>query len=430
MSAIVAGTTQGSTAEDIGLQSGDEIVAINGQKPRDYIDYGILTKNENIDLHVRYKNGEEEIFEIEKDFDEDLGIIFESAVFDRIKPCTNHCIFCFVDGQPEGFRDTLYIKDDDYRLSYLQGSYVTLTNLTQSDRERIAEQRLAPLYVSVHSMNPETRVKLLRNPKAAKIKEELDFLKENFIPFHAQIVLCPGYNDGEELKFTLDELYKYKSMLLSVAIVPVGVTKYRNDDLTTVSKEKAIETIEIVDEFNKKKKRYPVCVSDEFYWLAEREIPGKKYYGEFSQIEDGVGAVRLLKDDFEKQKKRLPKKLKEPLKLTFALSASAFELFEEFRPELEKIENLEVENVPVKSEFWGEKITVAGLLTSKDIIRTFKGKEPKILVLPGVVFAPYTDNFLDGATLQDIEKALNTTILRIEDYLSFKEITDFLRSKK
>jgi len=253
MPAKVLEVQKGSIAEELGLAEGDEILKINGQIPKDYIDYTFYTACEELNIWVKHKDGTPEIYEIEKDFDEDLGIVFESAVFDRIKPCTNHCIFCFVDGQPEGLRKTLYIKDDDYRLSHLQGSYVTLTNLTAKDKERISAMRLGPLYVSVHSMNGELRARMLRNPKAANIKEQLDFLKENDIPFHAQIVLCPDFNDGEELKYSLNELYKYKSILLSVAIVPVGITKYRKDKLKTVDKEKAIECIEIVDEFNKKR---------------------------------------------------------------------------------------------------------------------------------------------------------------------------------
>lgn len=429
MSAIISDVVKNSIAEDLNLKPGDEILSINEKKLSDYTDYAEISKEEELNILVKHKDGEEEIFEIEKDFGEDLGIIFESAVFDRIKPCTNHCIFCFVDGQPEGFRDTLYIKDDDYRLSYLQGSYVTLTNLTEKDRKKISDKKLAPLYVSVHTMNPELRVKMLRNPKAANIERELDFLKDNFIPFHAQIVLCPGYNDGEELSFTLDKLAKYSSVLLSVAIVPVGVTKYRKDNLKTVDKKIAEETIKIVNDFNKQHGKFPVCVSDEFFLKAGQKIPSKKYYGDFLQIEDGVGALRLLKDDFKKQKKRFPKKIKKPLKLTFALSESVYELFNDFKSEFETVENLSIENVKISSDFWGNKITVAGLITSEDLLKALKGKNISVLVLPGVMFAPYTDKFLDGTTISDIEKKLKCKILKVEDYFSVREIVDFIRSQ-
>ena len=212
MPAIIKEVIKNSIAEELELQSGEEIVAINDEKLEDFIQYRYLTMAEEIDLHVKRLNGEEEIIELEKDFDEDLGIVFTSAVFDRVIPCTNKCIFCFVDQQPKGLRDTLYVKDDDYRLSYLQGTYVTLTNLKQKDKERLELQRLGPLYVSVHTTNPELRVKMLRNPNASKILEQLKWLEKLDIPVHTQIVLCPNYNDGAELERTLTDLTKLKNV--------------------------------------------------------------------------------------------------------------------------------------------------------------------------------------------------------------------------
>lgn len=427
MSGEIIQVEKDSIAEDLGLSAGDLILKINGTVPKDYIDYKFLTACEELDLLVKHADGTPEIFEIEKDFDEDLGIVFKSAVFDRIKPCTNHCIFCFVDGQPGGLRDTLYIKDDDYRLSYLQGSYVTLTNLTQKDRDRISQMHLGPLYVSVHSMNPELRVKMLRNPKAANIKQELDFLKENDIPFHAQIVLCPDYNDGEELKYTLNQLYKYKNILLSVAIVPVGITKYREDCLKTVDKKIAEESIKIVDEFNKKKKNFPVCLSDEFFLIAQREVPEREYYGNFSQIEDGVGAIRLLTDSFYNGLKKLPKKLKKKVSLTFALSKSAYDTFIKFHEELKKIENLEVETVKITSKFWGEDITVAGLLSSSDLINSLSDKKIENLIIPTVMLSQYTNTFIDGLSFDDFKKKMKCKIHVIKDIYSFDEIFNLIK---
>ncbi len=427
MPAEILSVTKNSIAEEIGLAEGDIILKINGQKPKDYIDYNFLTSGEEVDLWVKHKDGTPEIYEIEKDFDEDLGIVFASAVFDRIKPCTNHCIFCFVDGQPEGLRKTLYIKDDDYRLSYLQGSYVTLTNLSDSDKERIAMMHLGPLYVSVHTMNPELRVKMLRNPRAAKIKEELQFLKDNDIPFHAQIVLCPGFNDGEELKYSLNELYKFKSVLMSIAIVPVGITQYRKDCLKTVDKQKAIECIEIVDEFNKKRKKFPACLSDEFYLLAEREVPPAKYYGNFEQIEDGVGSLRLIKDDFEKRFKKAPKKLKKPLRITFGASKSVYNTLKDFEKKLVQIENLTTEVVKIEPHFYGKDISVAGLICYQDLIDALSDLKPTDLVIPSVMLSPYTNKFLDGKHLDDLKKALNCNVHVIKDIYSFKEFFDLLK---
>lgn len=418
-------------ADEIGLSAGDEILKINGQVPKDYIDYSYLTACEELNIWVKHADGTPEIYEIEKDFDEELGVVFESAVFDRIKPCTNHCIFCFVDGQPKGLRSTLYIKDDDYRLSYLQGSYVTLTNLTAKDKDRISTMHLGPLYVSVHSMNGELRAKMLRNPKAVNIKEDLKFLKENDIPFHAQIVLCPGFNDGEELKYSLNELYKYKSVLLSIAIVPVGITKYREDNLTTVNKAKAIECIEIVDEFNKKRKKFPTCLSDEFYLIAEREVPEAKYYGNFEQIEDGVGSLRLLKDDFTKRFKKLPKALKKPFRLTFATSKSAYKTIIEFQEKLNTIENLTVETAKIEPKFWGKDISVAGLTCFQDLVESVKPYNPENLIIPSVMISPYTNEFLDGKTTEDLQKALNGCKIHIlKDIYSTKEIMDIIKANK
>lgn len=422
MPAKIIEVQKNSIAEEIGLGVGDEILKINGEIPKDYIDYSYLTACEDLNIWVKHKDGTPEIYEIEKDYDEELGIVFQSAVFDKIKPCTNHCIFCFVDGQPEGLRDTLYIKDDDYRLSYLQGSYVTMTNITEKDKQRISAMRLGPLYVSVHTMNGELRAKMLRNPKAAKIKENLEFLKENDIPFHSQIVLCPGINDGEELKYTLNELYKFRSVLLSVAIVPVGITKYRKDKLQTVDKTKATECIEIVDEFNKKRKSYPVCLSDEFFLLAERDVPPAKYYRGFGQIEDGVGALRLLKDDFEKRFNKLPKKLKEPLRITLGTSKSAYKTFHEFQEKLNTVENLTVEVVKVEPKFWGKDISVAGLICYQDLVDSISPYKPTNLVIPSVMLSPYTNEFLDGKNIDDLKKTLNCKIHVIKDIYCTSEL--------
>ena len=211
MPAIVNSTIKGSIAEELEIQQGDEILSIDGIKLTDMIDYNFYTKSELITLEIKKVNGEIEEIELEKDFDEDLGIVFESAVFDKIKPCLNHCIFCFVDQQPKGLRKTLYIKDDDYRLSYLQGTYITMTNLKECDKERIKRMQLGPFYISVHTTNPELRVKMLRNPNAGKALDNLSWFRKNKIPFHAQIVLCPGWNDGAELERTLSDLAKLKN---------------------------------------------------------------------------------------------------------------------------------------------------------------------------------------------------------------------------
>ena len=424
MPAIVSEVLKGSIAEELEIQPKDEIISIDDTKMSDMIDYNFLCKSELLTIEVKKPDGQTEVIEIEKDFDEDLGIVFESAVFDRVKPCLNKCIFCFVDQQPKGLRDTLYVKDDDYRLSYLQGTYITLTNLTEKDKERIKKMHLGPFYVSVHTTNPDLRVKMLRNPNAGKALENLDWFRKNKIPFHAQIVLCPGFNDGKELERTLSDLAKLKNTVLSTAIVPVGVTQFRKEGLKRVDKKCAEQTIDIASKYKR------VCCSDEFFLLAEREIPPSKYYGSFSQLEDGVGSIRLLLDDFKSRK--LPQKLAKPLKISFATSYAARYAIEKIAKTLNNIENLEVSVNPVKSSYWGDDITVAGLITTDDLVRTVKDIDSDLVIIPSVMLRPYSQDFLDGKTLDYVKKFTKKEFFVVEDIYSMKEIVEYLgdRSSK
>lgn len=432
MAAIVSNVKKKSIAEELEIQPGDEVISIDGQKISDLIDYNFMCKSEFLTIEIKKTNNEVEEIELEKDFDEDLGIIFESAVFDKIKPCLNKCIFCFVDQQPEGLRDTLYIKDDDYRLSYLQGTYVTLTNLNDTDKKRIEKLGLGPFYISVHTTNQELRVKMLKNPKAGQILEHLKWLEKNYIPVHLQIVLCPKYNDGDKLRRTFKDFKKLKN-LLSVAVVPVGITKYRKNDknekLYPVTKKIAQETIDIVNEFNTSIKKNIACCSDEFFALAEIPIPSKKYYGNFSQLEDGVGALRLLLDDFNKEKKRLKKSLSAPLNLIFATSQLAKPAINEISSYLNKIKNISTEVIAVKSNYWGENISVAGLITSEDLINTIiqiKNKTRQTVIIPSVMLRPFTQDFLDGKTLEYVKEKTQMDFLLINNCYSTKEIVDFI----
>ena len=422
MPAIVSEVVENSIAQELEIVSGDEILSIDDMKMQDMIDYNFMCKSDFLTLEIKKTNGEIEVIELEKDYDEDLGIVFESAIFDKIKPCLNHCIFCFVDQQPKGLRDTLYIKDDDYRLSYLQGTYITLTNFKDADKERIKRMHLGPFYVSVHTTNPDLRVKMLRNPKAGKALENLQWFRKNKIPFHAQIVLCPGYNDGAELERTLSDLAKLKNTVLSVAIVPVGVTQFRQEGLKRVDKKCAIETLDIASKYKR------VCCSDEFFILAKREIPPAKYYGNFCQLDDGVGALRTLMDDFKQRSKELPKSLKRPLKLSFGASYAAKDVFEAISKKLNKIKNLSVTVNPVKSLYWGQDITVAGLITTDDLIRTVKDSDADVIVISSVMLRPYTEDFLDGKTLSYVKNQTKKEFLVIKDFYSFKETADFIKT--
>lgn len=418
MSAIVNKVIEGSIAEELEIEPGDEIVSIDETPMLDMIDYNFLCKSDFLTVEVKKKNGEVEVIELEKDYDEDLGIVFESAVFDRVKPCLNKCIFCFVDQQPKGLRETLYVKDDDYRLSYLQGTYITLTNLTEKDKERIQRMHLGPFYVSVHTTNPDLRVKMLRNPNAGKALENLKWFRKNKIPFHAQIVLCPGLNDGAELERTLSDLAELKNTVLSVAIVPVGVTQFRKESLKQVDKDCALQTIEIASKYNK------VCCSDEFFILAEKAIPPAKYYGNFAQLEDGVGAIRMLLEDFKQLE--LPKSLNKPLKILFATSYAAKAALDEICSKLNRIKNLTAEVVPVKSNYWGRDITVAGLITTDDLIEALNGKEGDFTVIPSVMLRPYSEDFLDGKTLTYVKEQTGKEFFVIKNIYSMKELTEYL----
>ncbi|MCM1338432.1 MAG: DUF512 domain-containing protein [Muribaculaceae bacterium] len=421
MPAIVNSVLKGSIAEELEIEKGDELLSVDGCAMQDMIDYNFYMKSELITIEIKKSNGEIEEIELEKDYDEDLGIVFESAVFDKIKPCLNHCIFCFVDQQPKGLRNTLYIKDDDYRLSYLQGTYITLTNFKEEDKERIKRMHLGPFYVSVHTTNPELRVKMLRNPNAGKALDNLNWFRKNKIPFHAQIVLCPGINDEAELDRTLSDLAKLKNTVLSVAIVPVGITQFRTDgELKHVDKKCALETIEIASKYKR------VCCSDEFFLLADKPIPPAKYYGNFCQLDDGVGSLRMTLDDFYTHK--LPKEVSKPYKMTFACSYAAKNMFKEIAQELNKIKNLSVEIRPVKSEYWGKDITVAGLITTDDLIRTVKDSDCDIVIIPSIMLRPYTEDFLDGKTLTYVKNQTKKEFFVQKNIYSLKEVIDFIKT--
>lgn len=426
MNAIISEVKPNSIAWEFELEAGDKIIRVNDKELTDLIDFNFETATNEYTLTVEKKEtGEIEVLEIEKDDEEELGIVFDSAVFDGVKRCLNKCIFCFVDQQPKHLRKTLYIKDDDYRLSYLQGTYVTLTNLKQDDKERIEKLNLGPLYVSVHTTNGELRKKMLNNKNADKILNELDWLKKANIPIHCQIVLCPGYNDNEELIKTLNDLYKYKKIVKSVAIVPVGITKYReNDDLKKVDYNVAKKTIEIVNNFNFAQKTNFAQLSDEFFILTNSDIPDKKYYKHYAQLDDGVGTTRIILDDFAKREKKLPKKIKDKKNFHFILSKSSLKAFDIIAERLNQIENLNIVKVVVESKFFGDDINVSGLIVGSDILSALKNQQNLNIVLPSIMLKPYTTSFLDDITVEDLEKKLNSKIHIIEDPYSVSEIIE------
>ncbi len=400
---------EGSLAEELELQIGDKILKINGSKPRDLIELSFLFADEEIEMLVEHSDGEQEIIAFEKDIDEEIGAEFESAV-DKIKCCKNHCVFCFVDMIAPNMRKTLNIKDDDYRLSFLYGNFVTLTNLTDADFDRIKNFHLSPLYVSVHSMNGEVRAKLLRTPLAAQIQNHLDRLQSSGVEYHTQVVLCPNLNDGAELDYTISEILKRRPFAQSLAIVPVGVTKHRRDKfpLTQFDKDGAAKVIEQVEKFQKKSRAETgktfVYLGDEFYFLAGKKIPPAEYYDDFPQIENGIGMTRNFIDEFHDEKiSSSDKKISIDVISGTSVSVVLKSLADE---EMRRNKNLDVRILPVVNEFFGNKINVSGLLTGGDIINALKKNQrncDKILI-PSTALRSGTETFLDDVTVDDMRK--------------------------
>ncbi|MFQ5706275.1 MAG: DUF512 domain-containing protein [bacterium] len=403
-----------STAAQLGLHVGDEVVSINGSPVRDIIDYRFLVAEEEIELEV-HRNGEAAVFEIEKDYDDLLGLEFESL---KIRYCGNDCPFCFVDQNPQGMRSALYFRDEDFRLSFLSGHYVTLTNLSKRDMDRVVWQRLSPLFVSVHATEPEVRKFLFGIKHDDRLFDKLEFLTQNGIELHTQIVLCPGINDGAVLKKTIWDLANYLPHLKSVSIVPVGLTRHRRGlkELKPITKDYAKRLIEIADEyasaFRKRMDEYFVYVSDEFYLMASQPLPGAERYDGFYQKENGVGMVRYLLDDFVAQKARFPQKVAQAAQTTLvtATLASGF-MRDTIVPALNGVENFRAQLEVVSNRFYGESIGVTGLLTGQDIFNHLASRD-----LGDRVFIPancLNDEkvFLDDWRLDDLSARLNCPVV-------------------
>jgi len=422
----------GSLAEEIGFEVGDAIISINGDPLRDLIDYQFLCADEILTLEAQDAKGKIHKIEIEKDYDEDLGLEFESALFDGLIQCNNRCPFCFIDQQPPGKRETLYLKDDDYRLSFLYGSYLTLTNLTTKEWERIEKMRLSPLYVSVHATEPEIRTRLLKNPRAAQIKEQFKWFQERDLQIHAQVVLCPGINDGIHLETTLLDLASFHQgeipAVASVAVVPVGLTRFRpqEDELIPVSREKAAEVIAQVQALQEKfRQRFGTnfaWLADEWFLIAQQELPPESHYEDYPQIGNGVGSIRQFLKEFQQTaKKLLPKKLKKPRRFTWVVGNAVEKAFEPLVTQLNQVKGLEVTLAPLNSQYWGQEITVTGLLTGEDIIKGLQGKDlADGILLPTLMLKHDETKFLDDMTLEEVAQKLNSKIYAVSN------ITDLL----
>lgn len=414
---IIKEIEKGSIAEEMELSPGDELISINGSPIKDVFDYHYLIKDDELTVLVKKPNGEEWELDIEKDYDEDLGIIFEEGLMDEYRSCRNKCIFCFIDQMPPGMRDTLYFKDDDARLSFLQGNYITLTNMSDEDIDRILFYKLSPINISVHTTNKELRCKMLHNRFAGDALDKLKKLKDGNISMNGQIVLCKGINDGEELERTLHDLSAYLPEFQSVSVVPVGMTKYRDKlfELDPFTKEDALKVIEIINRwqnifYTNYGTRF-VYAADEWYCKAELPVPNASHYEGYPQIENGVGMLRSLFDEFNEYYSEISGDNRRK-KLSLATGVLAAPFLKKLIDQLNcKYPDIEVEVYTIVNHFFGTQITVAGLLTGRDLMDQLKGKDlGEYLMLPDVLLRNGETTLLDDTTVEQIENALQTKI--------------------
>ncbi|HPU63458.1 MAG TPA: DUF512 domain-containing protein [Mobilitalea sp.] len=414
---IIKEVETGSIAEELGLDPGDELISINDTEIIDIFDYQYLIKDEYLNILIRKPDGEEWELEIEKDYDDDLGIVFEEGLMDSYRSCRNKCIFCFIDQMPPGMRETLYFKDDDARLSFLQGNYITLTNLSDEEIDRIIFYKLSPINISVHTTNEELRCKMLNNRFAGSSLSKMKRLKDAGITMNGQIVLCKGWNDKEELEKTIHDLSAYIPQMQSLSVVPVGITKFRKNltPLEKFTKEESIEVIETIHRwqqiFLKHYNTRFVYAADEWYISAGLPIPKEEDYEGYPQIENGVGMLRSFTDEFYNYLKEI-KGDNRSKELSVATGVLASPYLERMVKDLkEKFPNVKIHIYTIENDFFGKDITVAGLLTGGDIIRQLQGKNLGLsLLLPDVILRHGENILLDDITTDDIERALQTKI--------------------
>lgn len=414
---IVSKVLPGSIAEELEIEPGDELVSVSGKEIEDILDYHYLMNDEYVELLIRKPNGEEWELEIEKEYEDDIGIEFENGLMDNYRSCHNKCIFCFIDQMPKGMRDTLYFKDDDSRLSFLQGNYVTLTNMSDHDIDRIVYYHMEPMNISFQTMNPDLRCKMLHNRFAGEALKKVDRFYEAGIHMNGQIVLCKGVNDGAELDFSIRELIKYLPYLQSVSVVPVGLSKYRDGlfPLEPFEKEDAKKVLDLIHGWQKKAYQeygiHFIHASDEWYILAEQPFPPAEQYDGYLQLENGVGMMRLLLDEVKEEiENRTGDDRKHTVSLATGLLAAP--VIQRIADQLcEKYPNVIIHIYPIVNEFFGEKITVSGLLTGQDLKKQLTGKElGKQLLLPCNILRTGYDVFLDDVTVGELEKSLQVNI--------------------
>lgn len=414
----------GSIAEEFELAPGDRLISINGHEIEDIFDYQFYAEDTYIEILIEKPDGEQWILEVDKEEDEDLGIEFDNGLMDEYRSCHNKCIFCFIDQMPKGMRDTLYFKDDDSRLSFLQGNYVTLTNMSDHDLDRIIQYHLSPINISFQTMNPELRCKMLNNRFAGEALKKVDRLNEAGIEMNGQIVLCKGVNDGEELAFSIREMMRYIPNLQSVSVVPVGLSKYRDGlfPLEPFTREDAREVLSTIHHYqNESYQKYGnhfIHASDEWYILAGEELPQEENYDGYLQLENGVGMMRLLLNEFEEAMKELQEKISagtldfSSREISMATARLAYPFIRDMAARMmEMVPGLMIHVYEIRNDFFGEMITVSGLLTGQDLIAQLTGRElGEALYLPQNVLRSGEEVFLDDVTVTEMEKALQVKV--------------------
>lgn len=413
---VIKSVEPGSIAEELELEAGDRLMSIDGHDLEDIFDYEYYVQSESITAVVRKKNGEEWELEIENDY-EDLGLTFENGLMSEYRRCKNKCIFCFIDQMPKGMRETLYFKDDDSRLSFLQGNYITLTNMSDKDIDRIIRFKLSPINISVHTTNPELRCRMLGNRFAGEALKKIGRLYEAQTPMNGQIVLCKGFNDGEELERTIRDLSAYLPWMESVSVVPVGLSKFRDglEPLEPIGREEAIRTIDTVEKWQRKLYEkfgtHFIHASDEFYILAGQEMPEEERYDGYLQLENGVGMVRLFLNEVDEALKGIKGDDRQG-EISVATGVLAYHYIGRSLEKLrEKYPGIRVHLYRITNEFFGEQITVAGLITGRDLIRQLMGKPlGDRLLLPACMFRSGEEVFLDDVTRQEVKTALQVQV--------------------
>lgn len=414
---VITNVKSGSIAEEMGLEKGDMLLSISGMEIEDIFDYQFLMEDTYVEILIRKADGEEWMLEVDKEYDEDLGVEFENGLMDEYRSCRNKCMFCFIDQMPKGMRDTLYFKDDDSRLSFLQGNYVTLTNMKDKDIERIIRYHLAPINISVHTTNPELRCKMLTNRFAGEALKQIDRLYEAGILMNGQIVLCKGINDGAELERTISDLSKYLPYMQSVSVVPVGLTKFREGlyPLEPFQCEDAREVLALIHKWQDKlyaeHGKHFIHAGDEWYIMAGYEMPEEERYDGYLQLENGVGMIRLFQNELEEALKEKAGDRRK-LHMSMATGKLAYPYIRKALKDVKvKFPELDIRLYEIINHFFGEHITVSGLITGQDLVEQLKGQElGDILLLPSAMLKCGEEVFLDDITIAELEKALQVKV--------------------